>query len=136
MIKPKKKLCNNCNTEQFIWANDKGNRYCKHCWYKASLNEYKSKILKRKPINPKSKKMKSADQAYTILRRKFMEEKPMCEAALHCCNTLSTDVHHKKGRGEYHLKVDTWLSVCRACHTWIEEHPKEAKELGYSEQRL
>ena len=134
MIQPKKKLCNNCNTDQFIWKNDKGSRYCKNCWYKSK--EIKAKPLVRKPINQKSKKMQSADQAYTILRRKFMEEKPMCEAALHCCSMQSTDVHHKKGRGEYHLIVSTWLSVCRLCHTWIEEHPKEAKELGYSEQRL
>jgi len=132
----KKKLCNNCNTEQFIWKNDKGNRYCKHCWYKASLKEYKSKPLIKKPINQKSKKMQAIDQAYTKLRRKFMEANPICNAALHCCSGLSTDVHHKKGRGEYHLVVDTWLSVCRPCHNWIEENPDEAKELGFSESRL
>jgi len=26
--------------------------------------------------------------------------------------------------------------VCRSCHRWIEENPNEAKELGYSENRL
>tara|TARA_R110000796_G_scaffold144462_1_gene261187 strand:+ start:506 stop:910 length:405 start_codon:yes stop_codon:yes gene_type:complete len=134
MIEPKKKLCNNCNTDQFIWKNDKGNRYCKYCWYK--VKENKAKPLARKPINPKSKKMKSIDQAYTILRRKFMEEKPMCEAALPSCNKTSTDVHHKQGRGRNHLVVNTWLSVCRSCHTWIEEHPIEARELGYSGSKL
>ena len=133
MIEKKKKLCNNCNTEQFIWKNDKGSRYCKSCWYKSKGPT--AKPLNKKRINPKSKKMQILDLAYSKLRRKFMEEKPMCEAALHCCNGRSTDVHHKKGRGKYHLVVSTWLSVCRACHMYIEEHPKEAIELGYSEKR-
>lgn len=132
MIKKKKKLCNNCNTEQFIWKNDKGSRYCKSCWYKSKENK---KPLQRKPINKKSKKMQATDAAYTILRKKFMEEYPMCQAALPGCNKSSTDVHHMKGRGIYHLEVSTWLSVCRQCHTYIEEHPKEAKELGFSEDR-
>jgi hypothetical protein len=132
MIQQKKKLCNNCNTEQFIWKNDKGSRYCKSCWYKSKDNK---KPLQRKPINKKSKKMQVADAAYTILRRKFMEEKPMCEASLPSCNRSSTDVHHMKGRGLHHLEVSTWLSVCRQCHAWIEENPKKAIELGFSQTR-
>lgn len=132
MIKQKKKLCNNCNTEQFIWKNDKGSRYCKSCWYKSKED---SKPLKRKPINPKSKKMQTIDLAYSKLRKRFLEEKPMCEAALPGCNHQSTDVHHKKGRGIHHLSTSTWLSVCRQCHMYIEEHPKEAIELGFSEKR-
>ncbi len=134
MIEQKRKLCNNCNTEQFIWKNDKGSRYCKSCWYKAK--QPTTKPLARKRINPKSKKMQVLDLAYSKLRRKFMEENPMCEAALHCCNGGATDVHHKKGRGQYHLVVSTWLSVCRPCHNYIEEHPDEAIELGYSEKRI
>ena len=103
MIEQKKKLCNNCNTEQFIWKNDKGSRYCKSCWYKSKGPT--AKPLNKKRINPKSKKMQILDLAYSKLRRKFMEENPMCEAALHCCNGGATDVHHKKGRGQYHLAV-------------------------------
>lgn len=132
MIAKKKKLCSNCNTDQFIWKNDRGSRYCKSCWYRSKDNK---KPLQRKPINKKSKKMQVADAAYTILRRKFMEEKPMCEASLPNCNKSSTDVHHMKGRGIHHLEVSTWLSVCRQCHAWIEENPKKAIELGYSQTR-
>lgn len=134
MMQQKKKLCNNCNTEQYIWKNDGGNRYCKSCWYKSK--EQDSKPLNKKPINPKSKKMVILDQAYTKLRKIFLERKPMCEAALPCCSGSSTDVHHKKGRGKYHLVVETWLSVCRQCHVYIEEHPDEAIELGFSEKRI
>ena len=130
----KKKLCSNCNTEQFIWKNDKGNKYCKHCWYKSKSID--AKPLKRTPIKQKSKKMQVIYSAYSKLRIKFLEQYPMCQAALHCCTGSSTDVHHKKGRGEYHLVVSTWLSSCRSCHMYIEEHPKEAIELGLSTLRI
>tara|TARA_R110002167_G_scaffold177167_2_gene376917 strand:+ start:2905 stop:3309 length:405 start_codon:yes stop_codon:yes gene_type:complete len=130
MIKQKKKLCNNCNTEQFIWKNDKGSRYCKYCWYKSK--ESKVNKLIRKPINQKSKKRLVLDKAYSILRRKFMDQKPMCEAALPCCNGTSTDVHHTyagSNRSSHFLDVPTWLSVCRSCHNWIHNFPVEAREL-------
>jgi hypothetical protein len=127
MIKLNKKLCNNCNTDQFIWKNDKGSKYCKNCWLKLKA-EY-TKPLKKKPINQKSKKMKKADKAYTLLRKEFMEEHPTCEASLICCTGASTDVHHVEGRGKNHLVVATWLSVCRSCHTWIHEHPTESRQV-------
>tara|TARA_R110001606_G_scaffold397831_1_gene575359 strand:- start:248 stop:652 length:405 start_codon:yes stop_codon:yes gene_type:complete len=131
VIKQKRKLCNNCNTEQFIWKNDSGNRYCKSCWFKSK--EITAKPLQRKPINKKSKKRLVLDQAYSKLRKKFMEANPICQAALPCCNGASTDVHHKNAgsdRSEYYLVVSTWLSVCRPCHDYIHTHPKEARELN------
>jgi len=134
MIDRKKKLCNNCNTEQFIWKNDKNGKYCKSCWYKTKKPT--TKLLKVKPISFKSKNMIAINSAYVILRRKFMEKKPMCEAALPGCGNNATDVHHKKGRGKYYLDVSTWLSTCRQCHSYIEEHPQEAIELGFSEKRI
>ena len=79
--------------------------------------------------------MVAKDAVYTMLRKNFLTKKPNCEAHLADCSLQSTDVHHKKGRGEYHLVVDTWLSVCRSCHTWIEEHPTEAIELNLSIKR-
>mgnify|MGYP003634956779 FL=1 len=133
MIKQKKKLCNNCNTEQFIWKNDKGSKYCKNCWQKSKVKT--TKPLKRKPINQKSKKMQILDQAYIKLRKKFMEENPICQCSMHCCNGAATDCHHKKGRGKYHLVVNTWMSVCRQCHNWIHDNPKEAQELGFLESK-
>ena len=132
MIEKKKKLCNNCNTEQFIWRNYEGSRYCKSCWYKSKDTK---KPLKQKRVNPKSKKMQAIDTAYSQLRKKFLQSKPMCEAALPGCSMQSTDVHHMKGRGINHLVVKTWLSVCRSCHIYIEEHPEEAIELGFSQKR-
>ena len=70
------------------------------------------------------------------LRDAFLFIKPNCEAKLMGCTGKSSDIHHMRGRGEYMLKIGTWLSVCRSCHTYIELHPVEAKELGFSKSRL
>tara|TARA_R100000951_G_scaffold109330_4_gene106290 strand:+ start:1467 stop:1649 length:183 start_codon:yes stop_codon:yes gene_type:complete len=59
----------------------------------------------------------------------------MCQAKIHQCSLKSTDVHHMRGRGKYHLDTTTWLSVCRNCHNWIELNPVDAKELGFSNER-
>ena len=59
----------------------------------------------------------------------------MCQAKIFECTLKATDIHHKQGRGKYHLDTSTWLSVCRNCHNYIEHHPEEAKELGYTSIR-
>jgi hypothetical protein len=87
-------------------------------------------------MRQKSKKMQKLDAKYSKLRRIFLTDYPMCQAALPRCTHKSTDVHHKKGRGKYHNDVSTWLSVCRTCHNWIELNPIEAEELGFSIKRI
>lgn len=82
-----------------------------------------------------SSKMSKLNSEYSKLRKKFLDDKPMCEAHVFKCTLKSTDVHHKKGRGKYHLDTSTWLSLCRNCHNWIENNPENAKELGFSENR-
>lgn len=70
--------------------------------------------------------------------------------AVHGRNCIPTDIHHVKGRSStayadqwaeekgVPLLLDTrfFLPVCREAHTWIEVHPTEAKEQGYSKDRL
>jgi hypothetical protein len=61
----------------------------------------------------------------------------MCQANISgLCTSQSTDIHHIKGRSnELLLEVNEWMSVCRACHQWIEMHPKEATELGFRKSK-
>ena len=87
-------------------------------------------------MRQKSRKMQRIDAKYSKLRRGFLTNYPMCQAALPDCTHKSTDIHHKKGRGIYHNDVSTWLSVCRSCHNWIELNPIEAEELGFSIKRI
>jgi hypothetical protein len=127
MIKPKLKECAGCNQQKYIWKSHGKEKYCKECWYN---------IEKPKSIRPVSKKRRVDIDTYSELRKAFLFIKPNCEAKLVGCSGKSSDVHHKKGRGDNYLKVGTWLSVCRECHKWIEENPLEAKELGLSVSRL
>jgi len=128
MIQQKLKLCAACNQLKHIWKSDKKDKYCKECWYT---------IEKPKSIPPVSEKRRSEMDKYALLRELFIKTKPNCQAKLVGCTGVSTDVHHKAGRvGDNYLKMSTWLSVCRSCHSWIENNPAEAKELGFSESRL
>lgn len=70
-------------------------------------------------------------QEYSMLRVKLLKEYPICQVK--DCNNLSSDIHHKKGRGKYLL--EHLLPVCRACHTQIESHPQWAYDNGYSLKR-
>ena len=126
-IQAKLKQCAGCNLMKHIWKSHGKDKYCKECWYN---------IEKPKSIAPVSKKMRETIDQYTKIRTAYLVVNSSCKARLQGCTGVATDVHHKAGRGENHLRIATWLTVCRSCHTWIELHPTEAKELGLSENRL
>ena len=123
----KLKQCNGCNQPKHIWKSHGKEKYCKECWYKLDAP---------KKISPVSKKMRVVMDEYSKKRAAFLVVHSKCQAKLVGCSGDATDVHHKAGRGENHLKISTWLAVCRSCHNWIELNPLEAKELGLSENRL
>lgn len=87
------------------------------------------KAMKR--IRPISKSMISKLRVYHAVRRRYLEEQPKCVL----CGDYATDVHHKRGRGRYLLVVESWLPLCRPCHIWVENNPKEALELNLRESR-
>ena len=127
-MQTKLKKCAGCQIEKVIWKSHKKDKYCKECWYK---------IEKPKSISQISKKRKDEMDKYGKLREGFLIVKPKCEVQLLNCTGASTEVHHKVGRtGDNYLKINTWLAVCRNCHTWITENSKEAIELGFSDSRL
>lgn len=128
MIQAKLKLCNGCEELKHIWKSHGKEKYCQSCWYN---------IEKPKSISPVSAKRRVEMDEYSKLRNVFLIAKPSCEAKLVGCTRASTDVHHKAGRtGDNYLKVGTWAALCRSCHSYIELHPEEAKELGFSQSRL
>jgi hypothetical protein len=127
-IQSKLKKCAGCNELKHIWKSHGKEKYCQPCWYS---------IEKPKSISPVSTKRRGEMDEYSRLRDAFLTAKPKCEAKLVACTGISTDVHHKAGRvGDNYLKIGTWLAVCRNCHSWIENNPLEAKELGFSQSRL
>jgi hypothetical protein len=93
------------------------------------------------PIKKVSEKQSKLLTQYAKIRQKFLLNK-WC--AYHGKPCLPTDIHHAMGRigfaddKEIPLLLDTryFVPLCRDAHRWIEEHPKEAKEQGYSYSRL
>ena len=138
MIKPKLKICFGCKEPRVIWKNHDGNKFCKWCWTSHKDNVPVTIKKAFKPIRKKSTKQAKLDQAYSVLRTTFFRDpnNERCQAQLTNCSFHATDVHHKKGRGEFLLNVKSWLAVCRSCHDYIEKHPIEAKSFGFSESRL
>ena len=86
-------------------------------------------------IRKVSSKMSKINANYTKLRREYLLNHSVCHAKVHKCSLHATEIHHKQGRGVYHLDTSTWLSVCRNCHNWIENNPSESYELGFSGSR-
>lgn len=123
----KLKNCNGCNQPKQIWKSHGKEKYCKECWYS---------MEPPKKISPVSKKMRETMDEYSKKRAAFLVVHSICQAKLVGCTGKATDVHHKAGRGENHLKISTWLAVCRSCHSWITENSKEAIEMGFSNSRL
>jgi hypothetical protein len=70
---------------------------------------------------------------YFDLRWEFLLQHPLCEV---CGHRRSRDVHHRLGRGECLLEIDTFLAVCRSCHIRIHDNPQWAREHGYLGARL
>lgn len=131
---PKQKLCNGCNQLKVIWKAHGKEKYCKECWY--SIERPKALAKPTSKPNPVSKKMSKTMSEYEKKRTAFLALHPFCQARLAGCHITASQIHHKAGRGENHNNMSTWLGVCHSCHEYIELHPNEAKELGFSVNRL
>ncbi len=134
MIKKKIGKCIDCNSERLVPLIAKRCQF--HYWEYRQKTKGKKEPIMRKRIAPISEKMKQNKALYLVVRNEFLGSHKKCEAGLENCSHVSTEVHHKKGRGTHLLDVGTFIAVCRSCHNWIETHPKEAKELGLSQSRL
>lgn len=85
---------------------------------------------KTKFIAPVSKKLASRLQVYRIRRDAFMKQNTICQCT--GCATPSQDLHHMSGRlGNNLIDESTFMAVCRKCHIWIHENPKQARALKY-----
>ena len=139
-MKATKKFCDGCGAQTYIWKNvmeeQERKRYCKGCWNRRQAKKHKP-TRSKKPIAPRSAKRAKQERSYSKEAKAFKELHPMCKAGIpNQCTGQTTDVHHMAGRiGDMLLYQPLWLPVCRGCHDWIEAHPIEAKELGYSQSK-
>lgn len=86
--------------------------------------------MNRSRIRPVSKRRAAQNRVRARLRLE-MVGKP-CEAQLEGCAYTGTDWHERlsRARGGSPIDVENRVWLCRPCHSWVTEHPREATELG------
>lgn len=124
MIKRKTKICRKCKQPKYLFS--KG--LCQSC-HKV---EFPYKIKTYEKPKKVSEREKGRMEQYVELRYIYLKKNPICEV---CKIQKAIEIHHKSGRAGEALYSD-FLAVCHGCHVWIEEHPEEAKEKGYSISRI
>lgn len=144
----KKKPCEgeDCDGKlQYIWKNVDGKKYCRQCAAKqhtqktAKPTTTKSEKKRYYHIPSRSTKKEKQDALYSIIRAAYLKAHPNCEAAIPgiCSGQPADQIHHKKGKvGDLYLDDKYFLATEFCCHRWIEDHPEEAIQLGFSEKRL
>lgn len=118
----KKKKCNCCNEENYVYKRIDGKAICQKCYF--------LHYNKPKPIKKKSSKQKEIDTEYQKLRKEFLEKNEFCKIALPGCQTHSSEIHHIEYRGINTNNTLTWIAGCRNCHNFLHSNPKIAKELN------
>lgn len=108
----------------------------------------------KKPIRKVSKKRGPLNAQYMRLRADFLKTHPYCQWFLTEIGNrqenvradgmaidnnenrfvmcpLSTEIHHRKGRGKYLLDTLTWMAVSNEGHKAIHADPKTSYAKGY-----
>ena len=138
----KLKECSVCHELTVLWLSNPPT--CKYCAnankvpvahvYKP-MRTYCTTAIKKVKTDQQIRQAK-LNAAYLVLRKVFIKAHPICQGRIKCAGSLATEVHHKRGRGEYLLDARTFLALCSECHHFCEMHPEFAKALGFSEDRL
>ena len=101
----------------------------------------------RTPIAHRSAKMKDTYERAGGRRElvaRLLAERPRCETYLFGiypyfkdCAEKAVDCHEllSRGRGGSILDESNIITCCRACHSWITDHPAEATKLGLLKSR-
>lgn len=85
-------------------------------------------LKRKKTIRRVSLKRSKLLALYRAAATQYKKDSPTCAI---CASRPTQDVHHIAGRGPYLLDQETWIPVCRPCHSWIHDHPGQARQMGY-----
>lgn len=103
-----------------------------HHLRKESRDSKKAALKKPKHLPKFSEKKASKILPYAVLRRRYLDEHPVCEVHLTGCTGLSEEIHHCGTEEKDFLNTKTWKAVCRHDHNVIERilSAKKRRELG------
>ena len=87
-------------------------------------------LVRRKRLNPRSRKAIEMAPRRAAFVARILSERPTCEAP--GCIKPSADVHEKltRARGGDILDPLNVLALCRSHHDWVHDHPEKATEMG------
>lgn len=81
-------------------------------------------VVKPQKAKPRIKPIKngraSLNRQYAQLRQEFLLAHPRCEVLQPhggICGAQATECHHRRGRGRFLLDTETFLAVCKTCHS-------------------
>jgi len=142
-MQKKKKLCDGCGEQQYIFKNvtEDGVRkkLCTWCSKLYDVNQPKEDKPTKipKPIPSRSPKRQKQETEYNKRARVFKENNPLCQIGIPgVCTHKTHDVHHEGGKeNDLLLKEEWWRAACRPCHDWVTVNTEAAIDLGYSRQR-
>lgn len=88
------------------------------------------------PINPMSKKRAEEMKLYRKEKEIWLKENKCCaRCGDHVAIGAEIDLHHVRGRvGKLLRAQHFWMPLCRYCHNWVHDNPKEAREKGFLAQ--
>lgn len=87
----------------------------------------------KKQIPKKSAKRVREEREYLKIVDEVLKVTPMCAVREEGCTGKATGLHHKKKRSpKTYLDKDNLIPCCDSCNLWIELHPLEAIQKGYS----
>lgn len=92
----------------------------------------------RKRIAKQSEEGRERMAVYLAIRELFLRYNPDCARCkeVYGVYMLATTVHHKSGRLSDSLyDVRHFLPLCIVCHEYVETHPEESYQRGWSELR-
>lgn len=125
-----------CNNHPDIKAFCK--KLCKSCYIKDYQAKRRLIIAKLDP-KKRSELRKQTDQRHllkVVYKILCAELKPLhrcCEANLPGCQKIANEIHHAKGRRGILLIMSIHFKyLCSSCHSWLNVHSREAKEMGLS----
>lgn len=102
---------------------------------KRSGIERRSGLTRTTRLRPRSARTSDvyANERRPLVAR-LLSERPRCEAQVVCTGARSVDIHEilPRGRGGSIVDEMNVLAVCRACHTYVDDHDSEARCAGLS----
>ena len=88
-----------------------------------------AKPPKRTRIRPISKRRAERLRIYAIVKACHLRLHPTCQK---CGYKKGLSIHHVRGRvGALLYDARYFKTLCRLCHTWAHQFPKQAQEMGY-----